>query len=621
MKNQPRLVVMLFVMTVLLALLAAVQADYFLLDDRVEIEQKLDGRYDFSTLNGWRELLSAPAAGPTGRPLSVLSFALQSLPSTVLDATQFKLVNVLLHAIAALLLYGWLRALRRHGVKINAELCSCIWLILPIHVSTVLYPVQRMTQLATIFVLAGLWMYTHCRSRWARDGADSQDVVRVLLWIAVVGLCALLGKENGILLFWLIPLVEWFFFRAIWSGNDSAGLRTLTAVLLLAPLFAVPLFSYWLGMLEGYEARPFDLLQRLFTEARILWHYVGWTVLPTTEGLGLFHDDIVLSKSLLSPLTTAIALIAWGAVLLVAVSVRSRYPVLGFSVLFFMIAHSLESTFLPLELIFEHRNYLPSIGIAILVSCLLGMIARTVNARMNVVNALYLLPVVFVLCARLWIWSDEGRFYEHEARRQEGLLRAQYVYAEYLQRHAQVLGPDKRLAVLSTARSTFLGLKEEHPQSLLPCAGGYLLDTRWFPGNPQESEWLECIARRVGGATVSRVERNAFVAALARAIDVEASGSAVIDLVQSADRFGIAPMELAILTARNPQLSEDLSTVSVPAQPSPQSAEDYAVKGFLALERAQAESSPAMVLTAARDIYSSDERRQFLSALLDRLGR
>ena len=37
-----------------------------------------------------------------------------------------------------------------------------------------------------------------------------------------------------------------------------------------------------------------------------------------------------------------------------------KHPMIGFSILFFLINHVIESSIIPLELIFEHRNYLPS---------------------------------------------------------------------------------------------------------------------------------------------------------------------------------------------------------------------------------------------------------------------
>ncbi len=38
---------------------------------------------------------------------------------------------------------------------------------------------------------------------------------------------------------------------------------------------------------------------------------------------------------------------------------RRRYPLLLLAVLFFLVGHSMESTLIPLEMVYEHRNYLP----------------------------------------------------------------------------------------------------------------------------------------------------------------------------------------------------------------------------------------------------------------------
>ena len=49
-------------------------------------------------------------------------------------------------------------------------LASCLWLLHALHVSTVLYTVQRMAQLSALFVFAGLLVYSYGRQRQRRSG-------------------------------------------------------------------------------------------------------------------------------------------------------------------------------------------------------------------------------------------------------------------------------------------------------------------------------------------------------------------------------------------------------------------------------------------------------------------
>ena len=90
-----------------------------------------------------------------------------------------------------------------------------------------------------------------------------------------------------------------------------------------------------------------------------------------------------------SPSTTALSLLAWVGAVAVALLLRKRYPLLVFALLFYLVAHSMESTILPLEMVFEHRNYLPSVGVCLLVAA--GVIS---DFRDNLPGCDYVLSLV-----------------------------------------------------------------------------------------------------------------------------------------------------------------------------------------------------------------------------------
>jgi hypothetical protein len=103
------------------------------------------------------------------------------------------------------------------------------------------------------------------------------------------------------------------------------------------------------------------------TEARILWDYVFKTYFPSSHGLNIYNDGFPVSKSLLMPISTLLAIIGWGLVFVLAIIKRKQWPFFTFGALWFLGGHLLESTFLGLELYFEHRNYLPSFGLVLMV--------------------------------------------------------------------------------------------------------------------------------------------------------------------------------------------------------------------------------------------------------------
>ncbi len=120
-------------------------------------------------------------------------------------------------------------------------------------------------------------------------------------------------------------------------------------------------------MTRGYLSRDFTLAERVLTESRVLWRYMGQLLWVDAGRLGIYQDAYPLSRGLLQPATSAWSLL--GLLGLVAASfaaLRSHAcRGVGVGLLFFLLAHGLESTIFPLEIYFEHRNYLPAIGLLI----------------------------------------------------------------------------------------------------------------------------------------------------------------------------------------------------------------------------------------------------------------
>jgi hypothetical protein len=140
-------------------------------------------------------------------------------------------------------------------------------------------------------------------------------------------------------------------------------------VAVIAALSYIHFFQDWFAV--GYEKRNFTLTERLYTEARMMFTYMTWIILPSIEQYGLFHDDIVISSGLLAPKTTIISILGLMVLVAIAILTRRKLPWLGFGIGFFLLGHSIESTIVPLELVFEHRNYLPSLGL-ILIAVMAG---------------------------------------------------------------------------------------------------------------------------------------------------------------------------------------------------------------------------------------------------------
>lgn len=325
-------------------------------------------------------------ASPIGRPISLLSFAAQA--SDWPDhAEGFIRVNILLHLVNGALLFWWLLRLSRLRGEPGLErlyvplAATVLWLIAPIQASTVLYPVQRMTELAASFVFLGMGLYLVGRE------ALSRGAVRAGLgWMSgglLVGAgLGTLAKENAAQMPLMVLALEFTLLAAL---PRPRAWRMWAAPFLAAPALLLLAYVAWVGLsATGYNGRDFTPGERLLTEPRALFMYLHKMLAPWPSAIRLLYDDFPVSRSLLSPVTTIPALIGLMAGAAAAWRLRAKFPWPAFAVLWFLSCHLLESSALPLELVFEHRNYQASAGLWLALAAATAWVLRrasSVHAR------------------------------------------------------------------------------------------------------------------------------------------------------------------------------------------------------------------------------------------------
>lgn len=304
------------------------------------------------------------------RKISYLTFAI-NFWWTGYNPFGFHLVNVAIHILCALFLFlfvhqtlgiDWLKEkYGRYRVQLAAA-AALIWALHPVQVNAVTYIVQRMTSLAVLFALMALTAWLAGRKRWVQNcrfQAAGFFGSAIFLW----GL-GLLSKEHVAILPLLMVVHEVVLLRRGRLRRIPWGWMILGGVSL------VSLALFYLGIdpvhriLAGYARRDFTLTERLLTESRVLWHYISLFFFPVSERFALFYDYPV-SRGLFTPITTGLSILAWMGVISSAWIWRKRYPILTWMTAWFLTSHLIESTVIPLEIIFEHRMYLPSIGLAI----------------------------------------------------------------------------------------------------------------------------------------------------------------------------------------------------------------------------------------------------------------
>jgi tetratricopeptide (TPR) repeat protein len=356
--------------------------------------------------------------GKLYRPVSVLSLALNWYAGGD-NTLGYHIVNVFIHICAGWLLFLVVCLLfntpRLKGryppdqICFIAALAAALWLIHPINSQAVVYIVQRMTSLAALFSLLTMLCYLRAR---LTDSA----VKRILFFLlaALSWMLAVLSKENAVMMPAALLVLEIIFFPRERKANSTRSilLSALFAIACMAALVTLVHPQFFNTILSSYDHRPFTLVERVLTEQRVLLFYLSLLVFPRADRFSVDHD-ITLSTSIISPLTTIVAILINAAAILLALYFRKSRPLLSFGVLFFYVCHLVESGFIALELIFEHRNYLPSmflfVPVAVLASNLLHSSSKP--NRVRYLSGVLVMLLIFTLglgtYKRTLVWLSE----------------------------------------------------------------------------------------------------------------------------------------------------------------------------------------------------------------------
>lgn len=459
----------------------------FVFDDDVNILQNTDLRIGSLGVQDLWGAATSGHAGPLGRPVALLTFALNYYWAGALDAFQFKLINVVIHLINALLVGIFSTQIAKTLAEDRAEtvdrstwvglLVAAIWALHPLNLTAVLYVVQRMTSLCTLFGLAALIVYVAYRRSTYSEAVPTKPrwygASSALLVVFLLGLSAL-SKETGVL---FAPLILWtefcvfnFRYRGIEIVIGKWRLRTVTgaAVALFAILTAILVIPGMVGP-AAYANREFTLIERLLTESRAMMFYLRMLVLPQNSLLSLYHDDFELSQSLLTPVSTALSVAVLISITSVTWAFRKRVDVLWFGWIWFLISHALESTIFPLELVYEHRNYFAIIGPLLALVSMLTDLRLEKNAKAIAFGLVaYAALFGFITHVRSMQWSNTVDWAALEVENRPTSMRANYELARSYIVLLNTTGDEKYGQL---AHQALTQAEKADPISLLPLMG------------------------------------------------------------------------------------------------------------------------------------------------------
>lgn len=376
-------------------------------------------------------IITQNKSGPSGRPISMSSFIIDWFISPN-DYGQMKLTNALIHLITACCGFALLSNLFSTFVEkkhqyIYAAFVTAMWLIAPIHVSTVLYPVQRMAQLSTLFSLISLLSYSYLRLKFIKNERYLPHIITVIISTFFIA-TGYFAKENAFVSVFLLILIESFFF----SEHRIKQKRHIVYKISLFFAFIAFISFMILGPLyfNNFTHRNFDQYQRVITEIDVLRDYFRKIAFPDISSFGVYNDDFPITKSLLDSKTTLITLLLMiipPIILLRSVNVNLK--VVGFGICFFLCGHLIESSFIAIEIYFEHRNYLPAWGIFISISFV--FIYFFEKAKSNIYKkavviaiVVYLGSISLSLNSLISHWQSEQNLIVHSYRSHPNSLRA-----------------------------------------------------------------------------------------------------------------------------------------------------------------------------------------------------
>lgn len=352
------------------------------------------------------------------RPMAMLSYSLNYAFGS--GHWGFKATNMAIHLVNTVLLFTLAKRLLLTGWQPRANddvaahesrtrywslVLATAWATHPLQVSTVMYVVQRMELMGFTFTLLALLAYWHARQK---------QMVGQRGWTALIASGALIvvgytAKETAVLApgYMLLMELTILHFRTksaitekIWKFVYATGCIAVIALLFtyVIPHYAPP---------SAFNGRNFNAWERTLTQLRVLPMYIGWSLLPLSSLTHFYYDNYPVSIDWLHPASTLAGGIFLLALLGAAWGLRNRRPLLTLGIGWFFVAHSITSAPLPLELVFEHRNYPALFGILLAVTDVIWAVTRQAHSRMPaLLGGILIISLGFLTILRAATWGD-----------------------------------------------------------------------------------------------------------------------------------------------------------------------------------------------------------------------
>ena len=375
------------------------------------------------------------------RPLGNLSFALNYYFHAY-KMPGYHVVNITIHILAGIILFFFIRLTFNTPALSDkykqsfyiSFFATLIWLVHPLHTQSVTYIVQRLNSMAAMFYVLSLLLYVKGRLLMASQvsievdntlpkkhkSTESNINIAPYLYFsgAIVAWILSLGcKQITVTLPFFILLYEWLFFK---KGDSAWIKRSWKYVCAILIVLGVVVFIYLganplerLTSFNDYAKNEFTYTQRTLTQPRVVIHYLSLLAYPNPNRLNLDYD-FLLSNSLIDPVTTLLSLLLIFGLIGLAIYLLKRDPLISFCILWYFGNLVIESSFLPLAVIFEHRTYLPSMPIFLIPVVLLYRYVKLKWLNISIVCSAVALFSVWTF-QRNAVWADKVTLWQDTA--------------------------------------------------------------------------------------------------------------------------------------------------------------------------------------------------------------
>ncbi|NWF98683.1 MAG: tetratricopeptide repeat protein [Nitrospirae bacterium] len=392
------------------------------------------------------------------RYIGYLSFALNYWVHG-LDVRGYHITNLLIHNINAFLIYLFTiitlntpfmkkDVLNKYRYSI-ALFAAILFVAHPVQTQSVTYIVQRFTSLSVLFYLLSLTFFIIWRINYQSQDENNENKRKTLITYKnilfymlslISSILSMKTKEIAFTLPVILLIYEIVFFRK----NKKVFLFIipffLIAIIILLDFITIGFKCTNLLNCINTETKLQTTISRwsyFITELRVIVTYLRLIFLPINQNLdydypianSFFEIQIFLSFLLI------LIIILFGIFILV--KYKKKYGsvrIISFGIFWFFIALSIESSIFPIvDLIFEHRLYLPSVGIFITLSSTIFLFIAVFEQRWKYIKKimiiiLILLVIIFMVGTYLrnMVWSNDIVLWSDVVNKSPNKLRGYY---------------------------------------------------------------------------------------------------------------------------------------------------------------------------------------------------